>query len=242
MIRLLRGVRLSGTLLAVGLLFTLAWDLFLVRAEGTAGRVRPVGPEDGSVVGSRPVFRLEFDSAGDPDSRHPRFRVTLDDTRSGTRAYVFDQRRGKSGWASGEEGEVIFRPRKPLADGSYRWRAWIWDGVAWVPGDGVLSVRIDTVPPADVEGLTLDFDEGTDDVRLEWLPVTLDQAGRPEYVARYHVLRYERRAVFRGVRAHEIGATELPRFTDEKSPAKKRLLYYKVIAEDEAGNVADRPK
>ena len=72
--------------------------------------------------------------------------------------------------------------------------------------------------------------------------MTLDRDGRPEYVARYHVFRYERLSAFRGVRSHEIGTTEQPRFTDENPPAGTKLLYYRVIAEDEAGNVANRPK
>ncbi|MHC4429828.1 MAG: hypothetical protein ACYS0D_14695 [Planctomycetota bacterium] len=72
---------------------------------------------------------------------------------------------------------------------------------------------------------------------IEWDPVTLDRNERPEYVARYHVYRYERGSSFRRVRVHEIGVVEQPRYVDTNDASEgKIVLFYRVTAEDEAGN------
>ena len=56
-------------------------------------------------------------------------------------------------------------------------------------------------------------------------------------LVRYHVYRFERHGSFRGVRTHEIGVVEQPRFLDtEPRSEHSEILYYRVTAEDAAGN------
>jgi hypothetical protein len=204
-------------------------------------RVYPVRPADGAVVGPRPVFCIGYEIPSERAAGELRFRITLDPRDRGLEPYDFDQRRRRSGWLLGDEGEVLYRPRKPLDDGRYRWRAWAWNGVDWVPGEDAFDLRVDSVPPAAVEGLRVRFDEKKGQVHLEWDPVTLDLSGRPEFVARYHVYRYERRVFPPAARVHEIGVVEQTRFVDkDPPPTASKILFYKVVAEDQAGNEAGR--
>lgn len=176
------------------------------------------------------------------DLAHPRdlrFRIKL---TGKDRSYVFDQRRRRSGWITADQGRVLYRPKQPLQDGDYRFEAELWDGLAWVAGERVFRLRIDSVPPADVEHLRLRVDQERERVVLEWDPVSLDRQGRPEYVVAYHVYRYERRGPFRSLKAHELGISQEPRFIDESWEPDVRVLFYKVTGEDEAGNEADRPE
>ena len=100
------------------------------------------------------------------------------------------------------------------------------------------KIRIDSVPPADVEGLKVERDPLTGHVVIEWDPVTLDREARPEYVTRYHVYRYKRGSPVRRVRVHQIGTVVQPRFVDtDETAMAEPLLFYRVTAEDEAGNV-----
>ena len=200
-----------------------------------------MSPEEGAIVGSRPVFHLGYEGSGELRPRGMRFRITLDPAGPDGEAYVFDQRRRHSGWASAGDGLVLYRPRKPLEHGRYRWRVGFWDGVEWIENAGSRGIRVDSVPPADVEGLSVLLDAERGEVRLEWKPVALDRDGRPEFVARYHVYRYERRAFPRGIKALEVGVVVEPRFVDRDPPHNEsRILYYRVTAEDQAGNEPDR--
>lgn len=213
--------------------------LVAAQAAPLPERFYPADPPHGAVVGSRPVFELGYEG---PEAENPRqlaFRITLNGEQ---RSYVFDQRRRQSGWLQGQPGRVLYRPRRPLADGSYRWRVWIWNGVEWKPGRGTFDIRIDSVPPADVERLGLRFDGDRRAVLLEWDPVSLDRNGRPEYVARYHVYRCPRGPGCAPIQAFEIGVVEQPRFVDLSPPLEDpALLYYRITAEDEAGNRIERP-
>lgn len=202
-------------------------------------RVHPLDPVDGAIVGARPVFRLAYDVSGEDDPREMRFRITLAPADPDGDPHEFDQKRRGRGWMFGDEGTVLYRPRKPLSDGLYRFEAWAWNGVEWIGGDRSHEIRIDTVPPADVDGVRVRVDPERNEVTIDWDPVSLDREGRPEYVARYHVYRYERRGIFRGFRTAEIGVVVGPRFVDREPPEAK-ATYYKVTAEDEAGNKADR--
>jgi len=167
--------------------------------------------------------------------------LTLEPVEEDGEGYVFDQRRTRSGWFAGDEGQVLYRSRKPLRDGSYRWRAWYWNGTDWVGGTPARRLRIDAVPPAEVGALRVTFDAESGVVRLEWDPVVLDRDGGPEFVARYRVYRYEKRNFPGGVKTLEIGDVVEPRFIDHAPPASEsRILYYKVTAEDQAGNESER--
>jgi len=79
------------------------------------------------------------------------------------------------------------------------------------------------------------------EVLLEWDPVALDRDGRPEFVARYHVYRYQRRAFPKGIKALEVATVVEPRFVDRDPPKDtSKILYYRVTAEDRVGNEPDR--
>ena len=95
-------------------------------------------------------------------------------------------------------------------------------------------------PPADVEGVEMTIDE-SGAIHLAWDPVTTDREGRPEYVSRYHVYRYYNRSFFFVIRPFEIGVTERTEFVDASDRALNTpLVFYKITAEDEAGNEPDR--
>ena len=83
--------------------------------------------------------------------------------------------------------------------------------------------------------LEVKLDPSGTSVRLAWQPVTQDVNGRSEYVARYQVYRYNSRGIFPRVRPYLIGVTETPEFVDD-APLAHPGLYYRVLAEDEAGN------
>ncbi len=203
-------------------------------------RVFPLAPPDSAIVGARTHFELGYEVLGVPPERSELlFRITLRPLRLNGASYEFDQQTDAGGWMFGDENRILHRPRLPLADGLYRWTASSWDGVAWSPESSAFELRIDSVPPADVEGLRVA--RGADGLVLDWDPVTLDRNGGPEYVAGYHVYRYERGPLPPIVRAHEIGAVEQPPFVDRKPlDSGATVLFYRITAEDEAGNEADR--
>ncbi len=212
-------------------------------AEPAVGRVFPVSPADGAVVGPRTVFQLGYEVLGERHPRKLRFRIRLDPVHPGSEPYVFDQRQRRAGWLVGEPDRVLYRTRKPLQDGLYRWEVAAWNGVEWLVGDDVFEVRVDSIPPADVEGLRVVLQHDGERLVLEWKPLTLDRNGAPEFVVRYHVYRFERRGGFRGVRSHEIAVVEQPRFLDtEPRSERSKILYYRVTAEDAAGNEGSLPE
>jgi hypothetical protein len=203
----------------------------------TVDRVWPVSPQDGAVVGPRTLFEIAYDGVGDPHPRDLRFRIRIEPVRDHGESYVFDQRRRRAGWLVGEPGRMLYRPRKPLADGTYRWEAAVWHGVDWMKGPGRHEIRVDSVAPADIDELRVRRDPRTGRTMLDWDPVTLDRDGRPEFVARYHVYRYERGSPIRRVRVHEIATVVQPGYVDAgASENAARVLFYRVTAEDEAGN------
>jgi hypothetical protein len=200
-------------------------------------RVMPLEPPDGAVRGAHPVFLLGFSGIEDDRLREARFRIELSTDRFRSEAYVFDQREHRAGWVPGEPGRMLYRPRRPLADGDYVWRVSYWNGLRWVGGQDSFHLRIDTVPPADVPGLRLSFRRESGLVELAWEPVTLDREGETEHVERYHVYRYEEGPPFPVVRRHEIGSTpDLTLPESEPSSKGKALVFYRVTAEDRAGN------
>jgi hypothetical protein len=204
-------------------------------------RIRPVAPADGDVVGPRAVFEIEYDALADPHPRRLNFRIRLEPVRPGVEAKVFDQREREAGWLVGAPGRVLYRPRRDLDDGSYRWEAAAWSGVEWLVARERPVFRVDSVPPAPVAGLSVELVPGTGVARLEWDPVALDRDGSPEYVARYHVYRFEEGGPFRTVRPREIAVVEQPRYVDDTALEEHvQILYYRVTAEDLAGNEGGR--
>jgi hypothetical protein len=222
----------------VAFLAALTWVAGLAAAPlAPVDRVWPIAPVDGAVTGPRTVFEIGYEVLGDPHPRDLRFRIRLDPTHDGGRAFVFDQRSGPTGWLVGEPGRVLYHPRKALDDGEYHWQVAAWNGVDWVVSADRHAIRIDSVPPGEVEALHVKLDRGAGHAILEWAPVTLDRDGRPEFVERYHVYRYERGGPFRRVRVKEIAVVEQPRFVDRQVTSQgERILYYQVTAEDVAGN------
>jgi hypothetical protein len=216
----------------------LSWLAILaVEPVPPVDRLWPVAPADGAVTDPRPLFEIGYETMGEPHPRDLRFRIRLERKgRAGT-TYVFDQRQRPTGWLVGEPGRVLYHPRTLLDDGEYRWEVAAWNGVAWTTAPRRHAIRIDSVPPADVEDLCVLLDDEAGGARLEWKPVTLDAHGRPEFVAAYHVYRYERSGPFRRVRPHEIAVVTQPRYIDTTPrPAGDPILYYQVTARDEAGN------
>lgn len=219
----------------------------LVASLGVAAQeaveVRPTRPLDDAVVQARPLFHLAYTGLDDGRLRKARFRITLE-SRTGDGASIsFDQRRKRSGWAAGEPGEMLYRPKRPLSDGRYEWEVAFWDGTNWQVGDRRFRLRVDSVPPAPVEKLTVSYDPGRGVVELEWDPVALDIDGGAEYVARYHVYRYPRADRMPSVEPFEAAETEQTRATlPIESTVDEKLWFYRVTAEDLAGNEAGRPE
>ena len=203
-------------------------------------RAWPRLPEDGAVTDARPVFRIAFSGVEPERAREMRFRIdcaaeSRDDGRLVDR--VWDQRQWRSGWAVSAPDEVLFRPPTPLEDGEWTWSVSAWNGVDWIPAGSPRRIRVDTVPPGDVEGLRVELDRETGGLRLRWWPVTADQEGAAEYVTRYHVYRFEAGPDQRVARLFEIGTTEFPLFIDADPPTDRAIVFYRIAAEDQAGNV-----
>jgi hypothetical protein len=204
-------------------------------AQPLPDRVVPVEPLDGAVVSGQPIFQIRYEGSDAIHAKDLFFRIALEAVDGSARDSSFDQRESDRGWLAGIPGTVIFRPREPLEDGRYRWQASYWDGVRWAGAVPAREFRVDRVPPADVGKLRVAFDPVRGQVRLAWDPVGLDREGRAEFVARYHVYRYERLAPFPVAKLYEIGTSEAPFFVD-LNPGPVGLLLYKVTAEDRAGN------
>ncbi len=203
-------------------------------------RVYPVAPEEGAVTRERPVFLLGFDGVDPEEERRLRFKLSLEPDGDRSAARIYDQRERRSGWVLGREGQVVFRPPRPVPDGTYHWRAWAWNGVEWVAAGAARSLRVDTVPPAAVEGLEVSLDRTLERLVIEWDPVTLDRDGGPEYVRRYHVHRHELDPRQPPARIYEIGVVESPRFEDRLPTGDPVIVFYRVSAEDLAGNISGR--
>ncbi len=98
------------------------------------------------------------------------------------------------------------------------------------------------MPPAAVENLKVHYDSDRGVVHLDWDPVATDCDGGAEYVARYHVYRYPRADRTPPVEPFEVAVSDQPRVTLPVDAAEDaRLWFYRVTAEDMAGNEAGRP-
>ena len=203
--------------------------------------VFPLEPEGGVTVGPRPVFRVGVDGR---DLIKMKFRIVLTRDDFDTEAYVFDWTEDDAGWIyTGLAGEfgAMYRTRVPLEDGEYQWRADGWNGMEWVEGDATSWLTVDSIPPANVEGLEMSVEADGSAIRMQWEPVTIDQQGAPEYVEKYHVYRYTRKSFFFVIRPFEIAVVDFPRFVDRDPVAlDTTLVFYKITAEDTAGNEPER--
>lgn len=205
--------------------------------------VFPYEPKDRARVGPKPMLRVGVDGT---DVRKMFFRIELSRDDFDTIAYTFDQKANRGRWGymiSGFEGPqgARYLVGEPLEDGVYDWRVSAWNGVEWIDGKITYRLTVDAVPPADVEGLGMTVDHETNGVVLEWKPVTIDRNGAPEYVAKYHIYRYELRSFFFVIRPFRIATVEATKYVDRDPRAfATPLLFYKVTAEDDAGNEPDR--
>ena len=223
----------------------LATAIALACAVATAQEaieVFPSEPADDAVVQARPVFHVGYSGVDDDELRKARFRINLEPRSDGGLSFSFDQRRRRSGWTGGGPGQMLYRPKRPLPDGRYEWEVAVWDGTTWKEGDRRFRLRVDSVPPAPVENLTVSYDAGRGVVEFEWDPVAVDVDGGAEYVARYHVYRYPRADRTPRVEPFEVAETGQTRVTLPIDPAEDpQLWFYRVTAEELADNEAGRP-
>jgi hypothetical protein len=205
--------------------------------------VYPVEPKDGETIGPRSALRIGVRGT---DVAAMKFRVELSRDGFATVALTFDESADRNGWglwaqADGNEQTVVYQVQRPIPDGRYEWRAWAWNGLEWILGKKRFGVRVDAVPPAEVTGIRMTADKDTKKVVLDWDSVTTDLDGRAERVARYRIYRYARGTAFPSARPYEIGTTTVPHFEESGDAAiETPILYYRVAAEDEAGNEAGR--
>jgi hypothetical protein len=204
--------------------------------------VSPDAPKDGASVGKKPRLYVRVEGG---DVEKLRFRIELSRDEFKTIAYTFDQLKDDDGWAAtvldDQSPGAVYFVRQPLAGGSYVWRVASWDGLSWMDGANRFRIQVDDVPPADVDGVRMNRAPGGSCVRISWEPVTTDRDGGPERVARYHVYRYAAKGATHPIRPFEAGETAELAFEDcDASFLDKPVLFYRVVAEDEAGNIPGR--
>ena len=198
-------------------------------------RLAPESPDDGAVTGRKPRFVLR--AAGD-SAETARYRIELSRDAFRTIAYTFDQVADPNGWVyAADVPGAVYTPRRPIAAGRYAWRVASWDGVTWRVAPGSFRLDVDDVPPADVSRIAMTRDLARGCVRLVWDPVSTDVRGGSERIARYRVLRFTD-ASSSASAAVEVGEAKAPSFEDcDPALADRPLVYYRVVPEDEAGNV-----
>lgn len=207
----------------------------------TVDRVYPLDPPNGATVGTKPYLKVGFEGT---DLSKTRFRIDLSRDDFDTIEHTFDQLADGNGWAYtalGGESGALHMVRKPLEDGEYQWRVAAWNGVDWVPGKDDGWFRVDGIPPGEVTGIDMRIDYNAKSVHLEWDPVTVDRDGRPETVVRYHVYRYAKKSMFFVIRPFRLATVESTEFEDKDRLAfESPILFYKITAEDAAGNEPER--
>ena len=203
----------------------------------------PQSPADGAVTGRKPRFVMRAEGGA---AESARFRIEMSRDGFRTIAYTFDQVADPNGWIYAGDVDAgipgaVYAPRLPIDAGRYAWRVASWDGVTWRAAAQTFRLDIDDVPPADVARLALTRDLPRGCVRLAWDPVVTDVRGGSERIARYHVLRFTAVAS-PGSAGQEVGEAKAASF-DDCDPAldDRPLVYYRIVPEDEAGNVARAP-
>lgn len=234
----MKGVRVTAL---AGVVLLLAAHVS-VRALEQPERLLPETPKDGASVGKKPRFALRAEGG---DAQKLRYRIELSRDGFETIAYTFDQLKEPNGWAytelpDGTPGAVYFS-RQALAGGDYLWRVASWDGLSWRDGHGMSRLQVDDVPPGEVEDVRMSRSQQVPCVHITWNPVAVDRDGRPERVAAYHVYRYTAKGTTHPIRPFEAGATPELQYDDcDPAALTKPILYYRVVAEDEAGNIPGR--
>lgn len=220
-----------------------AWVLLgTLLMAGTAAQIPdPLEPADGAVTGPRPVFKLSLAAADVAPGNATRLMIEIAPVRDRAAAERYERPAGGSGWLPGEDGTVLFRPPRPLPDGEYTWIVARWNGVNWDESGIRRRLRVDSIAPADVEGLDIRRDLQRKTVRISWRPVTLDRQGGSEFVARYHVYRFPTASSTPQARPYLVASTEATSLTLPVEEADEiPLWFYRVTAEDLAGNEAGR--
>ena len=221
------------------------WPAVLLLATAARGQVletvRPGFPAAGEVVGPKPIFKVLV--AG-TDVHKMRFKIELSRDDFDSIERTLDQQKDGNGWAfllSGDEWGGVHRTKEPLTDGAWSWRAWAWNGVDWIRAEDEGRFVVDSIPPADVDGVEMRIDRREKVVHLRWAPVTTDRNGRPERVTKYRVYRYQKKSFFHSIRAFELGETDRTWFEDRDPRALGApLVFYKIVAEDDVGNEEGR--
>lgn len=207
----------------------------------TVESVFPLEPRDRATVGRKPYLKIGVEGTDLPKMRF-RIELSRDDFR--TVSHTFDQLAESNGWAFtalGGEAGALYMTRQPLENGPHWWRVSAWNGVDWVPGNEVRRFDVDAIPPADVTGIDMRVDHEGKSVHLRWDPVTTDRDGRPETVTQYHIYRYAKKTMFFVIRPYRIATVDRTWFEDrDREALESPILFYKITAEDEAGNEPDR--
>jgi hypothetical protein len=201
----------------------------------------PGEPVSGASVGPRPILSVHVEGT---DVELMKFRIALSRDEFKTVAHTFDQGADANGWAwmlLGDEHGAIYRVKEPLQDGLWEWKVWAWNGIEWVPGKHTARFTVDAVPPADVDGVSMRANRIKKSIDLRWSAVVTDQNGRPERVRKYKIYRWSKKAFFAPIRVFGIGETETTWFEDTDAKVLDYpILFYKIVAEDEAGNETGR--
>lgn len=202
----------------------------------------PEAPRDGASVGKKPRFVIRASGA---NVEKLKFRIELSTDEFRTVAYTFDQLKDANGWAytalDDQSPGAVYFTRNPIAGGDYTWRVASWDGLSWKEALDRSRLQVDDVPPADVDGVLMDREARKGCIRIRWQSVVTDVNGGSERVGLYHVYRYTTKGPTHPIRLFEAGQTPDLEFEDcDKAALKSPLLFYRVVAEDEAGNIPGR--
>ena len=200
-----------------------------------------VEPTHRARVGPKPRFRIGIRGV-ELTKVHYRIELTRDDFE--TIDYTFNQLVDRNGWGvvspQFDDAGAVYLTSRPLRDGTYDWRPWAHNGIDWVEGKIACRVYVDGVAPAKIDEVRMDISP-TGEIVLDWDLVTIDLDGRPEYVTKYHVYRYKLKSMFFVIRPFRYATIDQPPFADGNADSVVTpLVFYKVTAEDEAGNETER--
>ena len=216
----------------------------------TIEKVKLVEPASGQISANKPVFKILVE--GDDLGPSIKYKLELSSDNFETIYRSFEQVNDRKGWVNHElysddaseitEKGALYRVQEALPDGVYQWKAAAYDGMTYHDSDSTSTFIVDSVPPADVSGLMLVFDHKTGMTHLFWNPVLMDINGRSENVDHYNIYRYEKRSFFFIIRVFFIGSSERESFIDKdiNKNSLGRVLFYKVVAVDKAGNELGR--
>ncbi len=197
-------------------------------------------PQNGQITSSKPAFKILIE--GDAVPRYLKFKIELSRNDFDSVFKIYDQVSERKGWSYhqwfDEEIGGIYRAQEPLPDGVYQWKAYVYDGLSYFEGEATSSFIVDSIPPEEVRGLQVHHDHETGYTHLEWEPILLDVNGMPESISHYNIYRYEKKSIFFVIRVFFIGSTEVESFVDKDTIKNKRgkLIFYKVVGVDKAGN------